>query len=168
MASPSAPKGKQFKGTGAASSTDYDTSRFLSRENQEWYEAHAPNKFIVEKTISGGVDNVVELTSRFESLGWESILELDEGYYPDLVREFFANMDAKENPLCPLISTWVRGAEIEVTCSSLAHDLQIPDVGFPFALLGDEEVGDPTYSYPVALQRLGLHYRLDEGKKSVV
>ncbi|GAB2289385.1 hypothetical protein Dimus_023694 [Dionaea muscipula] len=77
-------------------------------------------------------------------------------------------MDAKENPLCPLISTWVRGAEIEVTYSSLAHDLQIPDVGFPFALLGDEEVGDSTYSYPVALQRLGLRYRLDEGKKSVV
>ncbi|XP_027062945.2 uncharacterized protein [Coffea arabica] len=74
---------------------DYDTTRFTSLENQQWYEAGLDKETIIEKNLTPEVDAHYHISTAFKRLRWENIFQLPKHYYPNLVQEFYANVENK-------------------------------------------------------------------------
>ena len=53
-------------------------------------------EFIYEMHIVPEIDAVYRITEAFELLGWAPILSLPHHIYPDLVWEFYVNIDNKK------------------------------------------------------------------------
>ena len=88
---------------------DYDTTRFTSLENQHWYETGLDKEIIIEKHLAPEVDGHYKISTTFKRLGWENIFGLPRHYYPNLVREFYANVEDKHSHSGNLIVSWARG-----------------------------------------------------------
>lgn len=58
---------------------------------------------------------------------WENLLSLRGEYYPDLLREFYANMLRKHNKHLHAIISSVKGIHIALTRESLANRLGLRD-----------------------------------------
>ena len=76
---------------------DYDTSTFTSLENQQWYEAGLDKEIIIEKHLAPEVDAHYHISMAFKRLEWENIFQLPKHCYPNLVREFYANVENKQS-----------------------------------------------------------------------
>ena len=79
----------------AASSS---TPRFTSEANRKWYDDHRENKLIVERTVAHDIEASFYIWDAFACLGWDPILDVQGDYYPELVREFYANIADKDEP----------------------------------------------------------------------
>ena len=75
----------------------WDRERFTSRENARWYEERKNNALVLEKTVSEEVDHIFGIRRAFDVLGWAPVLDLAGRYYPHLVREFYANIEDKDD-----------------------------------------------------------------------
>ena len=76
---------------------EFDKLRFSTKEKELWYRERSSNKFVVEKTISLEIDREFILKELFRTLGWARVMELRGAYYPELVRQFYANLWRNEN-----------------------------------------------------------------------
>ena len=108
---------------------DYDTTRFTSLENQQWYEFGLDKEIIIEKHLAPEVDAHYHISTAFKLLGWENILQLPKHYYPTLVREFYANVENKESHSGNLIVSWVRGKRVALTRDTLRQFVKLKDEG---------------------------------------
>nr|XP_027083595.1 uncharacterized protein LOC113705889 [Coffea arabica] len=96
--SPSPPPVSRQSGEGTshgAATTVFDSARFNNRRNKKWHEEHANLEFLFEMHVSPLVEMMYNISETFAQLGWAPILTLPDHYYPDLVREFYANIGSK-------------------------------------------------------------------------
>ena len=54
------------------------------------------------------------MKSVFAKRNWEGLLELKGKYYPELVKEFYANVENKEKPKPTEIVSCVRGTKVVI------------------------------------------------------
>ena len=59
--------------------------------------------------IASKIDAIYRITETFELLGWALILSIPLHIYPDLIREFYANIDNKKGHNSEEIKSFVRG-----------------------------------------------------------
>ncbi|XP_027178132.1 uncharacterized protein LOC113777297 [Coffea eugenioides] len=137
---------------------DYDTTRFTSLENQEWYEAGLAKEIIIEKHLAPEVDAHYHISTAFKRLGWENILQLPKYYYPNLVREFYANVENKQSHSGNLIVSWVRGRKVVLNREALRCFVQLIDEGEDVKLTKEFKARDP-WQVGEAVERLKGQYR---------
>ncbi|OMO69043.1 hypothetical protein COLO4_29305 [Corchorus olitorius] len=89
--------------------------RFTSNDNYKWYKDQLGKKFIEETHVPEELDNLYGVTASFDVLGWTPILGLPKDYFPDLVREFYANLEEREKDICVSLHSTVAGVAIEIT-----------------------------------------------------
>ncbi|KAL6522255.1 hypothetical protein OROHE_016808 [Orobanche hederae] len=106
----------------------FDTTRFTSAENEEWYLIRAQTKVLVEKDISPEVEDAFHLSKLFHTLNWENAFKLPPYYYEELVREFYANVENKKKPTAALWS-FVRGKRVSISPTEINEALDVPDEG---------------------------------------
>ena len=132
----------------------WDRERFTSRDNARWYEERRDNALVLEKTVSDDVDNIFGIRRAFGMLGWAPVLDLAGRYYPRLVREFYANIEDKEDAGIHRIITHVKGCRIELDRASLARILGVSDEGPSIEFFKDAVLSDSRYRLMDALVRL--------------
>ena len=97
---------------------------------------------MLEKTVSEEVDCIFGIRCAFDVLGWTPVLDLAGRYYTSLVREFYANIEDKDDAGVHRVVTHVKGCRIELDRASLSRILSVNNEG-PFA----EFSKDATLSY---------------------
>ncbi|CAH9098915.1 unnamed protein product [Cuscuta epithymum] len=130
-AGPSNPKRARNNKAPAASSTILPSSRFVNTKCYERYLESRDNDFVVEKTVSQPIDHEYRLTEAFANIDWEQLLHLEGTFYPELVKEFFANIEG--NSPRKMIESRVKGVKITITNDLLRSQFRIANHGIPFA-----------------------------------
>ena len=64
---------------------------------------------MVEHNFHAAVEEEFGVAELFENLGWGPLLRISGAYFPDLVREFYANMEQKKSLNLWAINTVVKG-----------------------------------------------------------
>lgn len=147
----------------------YDIRRFTSLENQRWYEDRANNPIINEKHVAPNVDDHYKITEAFAKLGWQSILNLPRYTYPNLVREFYANVVNKEGHSGDTIETQVRGKRLKITRATIASLLNCSNVGENVDLKKEFHATESDWNPAEAIQRFGTNYKDSrKSKKKVI
>ena len=98
---------------------EYDAFRFISKDREKWYNDRRENKFVIEKTIDPRVDNELHMTDAFRVLGWQGALELRGPFYPELVRQFYANMTMNEREPYE-VKSMVKGVTVTISTYLIA------------------------------------------------
>ncbi|KAI5653416.1 hypothetical protein M9H77_30603 [Catharanthus roseus] len=109
-------------------------------------------------------------SSRIETyrgwLGWPPLFYISGDYYPDLVREFYANMTHKTNKDLQTIISIVKGVRIILDRECLAPILWIPDNGNSFTMESNRKTIDEDldWNFGMACSRFkiwprALHHR---------
>ncbi|KAF3443168.1 hypothetical protein FNV43_RR12849 [Rhamnella rubrinervis] len=127
---------------------------FLSRENARWYEKKKSNAIVVEKTVSEEVDSIFGIRRAFDVLGWAPVLCLEGKFYPRLVREFYANIEDKEDTAVHRVMTYVKGCRIDLDRATIARILGVSDDGPYVEFYKDSVLSDRQYKLVQALGRL--------------
>ncbi|VFQ86953.1 unnamed protein product [Cuscuta campestris] len=112
-------------------SSSSQPARFTKKAHESWYELRKEKNLVVEKIIHPDIDRVFRLTEAFRSVGWERMLTLSGEYFPDLVREFYANILNKEEK-SRMVKSSVRGTPITLTLDYLREFLNLRDPRAPF------------------------------------
>ncbi|KAI5667374.1 hypothetical protein M9H77_17227 [Catharanthus roseus] len=94
----------------------------LSQVACEWITERASFKTIVEKSFDESVIEYFNLENIFRGLGWVPLQHIYGNYYPELVREFYANMTNKTNKDLQTIISTVKRVRI-------VHDREHPAAG---------------------------------------
>nr|XP_027109000.1 uncharacterized protein LOC113728837 [Coffea arabica] len=119
--SPQSIRKQQRKGTSRSAETAiFDSAKFTSLRNQEWHEVHANLEFLFEMHVSSKIEVVYCISEAFNQLGWAPILTLPTHYYPDLICEFYANIDNKPRHSGKMVESWVRERGIILSRECLA------------------------------------------------
>ncbi|OMO60181.1 hypothetical protein CCACVL1_24340 [Corchorus capsularis] len=110
---------------------------FVDNECQEWYGARYHNSFIIEKVLPTNIDQELGVGPLFVNRGWESLLQVDGYYYPNLVKQFYANMDKEREGYSYTINTMVKEtsqADSGLKTAELGFGLQrkVVDLGVSF------------------------------------
>ncbi|XP_071927454.1 uncharacterized protein [Coffea arabica] len=136
----------------------FDSARFNNRRNQEWHEEHANLEFLFEMHISPKIEMVYRISEAFAQFGWALILTLPDHYYPDLVREFYANIESKARHSGEMVKSWVCERRIVLSHQDLAAILGCMDDGRPVDL---KEFVPPNRRWDpsLAIARFGLEYQ---------
>ena len=152
---------------GPSSSQTSLPPRLISESAKKWYEEREHSGMVIERTLSEELDNQLSVSSIFQNMGWERLINLSGIYYPTLVKEFFANMRDKNAVTSRVIYTQVKGVDITLTHSSLARMLGISDEGDWIVLNSKklEVTSDPEWNFQEAFARLGLFYRAHVKKR---
>ena len=95
--------------------TDFDWSYFTSLDKKEQFNTWFDNPLIIENTILLSIKEKFHLKEAFDVLWWRPIVEIEGDYYPNLVRQFYTNIEDKEDNSSRGIRTFVKGVHIEVT-----------------------------------------------------
>ncbi|CAH9067882.1 unnamed protein product, partial [Cuscuta europaea] len=144
------------RGKGASSSSSSSVPRFTSPENEAWYETRKKWKIVIEKTVDPQLNELYRISEAFDVLGWAIMLTLTGAYYPRLVREFYANIERKNDPYGDIEST-VKGTKITVSERRLCNLLNIVDVGTPFSMNSQVVLSDLDYDEIRAMQLSGVN-----------
>lgn len=104
---------------------------------------------VVEHTFDEHVAGYIELPTFLDHMGREPILHLSGDYYPDLVKEFYANMKHKTNRTFPTVIPSIKGVRIVLDREHLSHILGIWDEEEPVTIHINSIVieEDPDWSY---------------------
>ncbi|CAH9071073.1 unnamed protein product, partial [Cuscuta europaea] len=154
-AGPSNPKWARNNKAPAASSTILPASRFVNTQCYERYLESRDNDFVIEKTISAPIDHEFQLTAAFAKINWEPVLHLQGTFYPELVKEFFANVEG--NYAQKMIESRVKGVNITITNDLLSSQFHITKFGTPFAPSQARTMNsDGNYNPMEAMQYFGL------------
>ncbi|XP_071928410.1 uncharacterized protein [Coffea arabica] len=146
---------------------DYDTTRFISLENQKWYKTRLDKEIIIEKQLTPEVDDHYKVSTAFGQLGWANILKLSRHYYPNLVREFYANVEDKQIHSGNLIVSWVRGKRVAITRETIARFVKLKDEGADVKWTKKFKARDP-WQVREAVSRLKGQYRERESSKKLL
>ncbi|XP_027125024.1 uncharacterized protein [Coffea arabica] len=154
-----APDSRRLRGRTALQPQIFDSARFSTLQHQKWYEAHANLEFLFEKHVSTEVENAFQISEAFDQLGWAPILRLPVYYYPELVREFYANIINKAKHSGEKVESFVRGTRIVLSRQRLAAILgcrdEGPAVDLKKGFVAPNKRWDPTH----AMARFGLQYQ---------
>ena len=105
------------------------------------------------------IDDVYQITEDFELLGWAPILTLSHHIYPELVREFHANIDNKKGHSGEEIRSFVRGKRLTITRVTIAQILECNNRG-PVIDLKKGFTSPNKHWHPShAMTRFGLQYQ---------
>ena len=112
-------------------------------EAEKWLDEMRGKKFVIEKTIHPTIDVLYGITNLFRNLGWERCLELSGEYYPELVLEFYSEINLRQSSAAGIHSE-VQGKSINVTPSVLLRCLGLPNKGLEpsFATVHEEQVNE--------------------------
>ncbi|XP_071932873.1 uncharacterized protein [Coffea arabica] len=160
--SPSPPPVRRQLGEGTsrgAGRSVFDSARFTNRRNQEWHEEHANLEFLFEMHVNPTVEMMYNISEAFAQQGWAPILTLPNHYYPDLVREFYANIESKARHSGEIVESWVRGRRITLSCQDLAAILGCMDDGRPVDLKKEFVPPNRRWDPSLAMARFGLEYQ---------
>lgn len=136
----------------------YDHTRFSNRENAEWFSKRKNSRIVVEKTVAPSIDGHFHILDAFQTLGWGPILQLSGDYYPELVIEFYANIENKEEKYESTINSMVKGVEIQVTNDVIVELLGVRDDGHRFGMVRDMVPYDSTWRVAEAMRDCGLDW----------
>ena len=116
-------------------------------------------EFLFEKHVSSEVETAFQISEAFDQLGWAPILRLPTTYYPELVREFYANIINKARHSGELVESWVRGMHISLSRRCLVAILgcrdQGPAVDLKKGFVAPNKRWDPSH----AMTRFDLEYQ---------
>ena len=139
----------------AAIVPNFDQLRFTSEANQNWLQARPRAGMIVERIVDPLVDEQFKITHAFETFGWESFLHLSGMYYPGLVKEFYANIENKNDKKSREIQSFVKGVNILVTEGLLSDLFDLSLDGKRFKVGKDDVSSDREWSRSEAVRRYG-------------
>ncbi|KAI5663298.1 hypothetical protein M9H77_22621 [Catharanthus roseus] len=102
--------------------TDPFISPFLDRipdkSSNVWFEE---SKIEPKRTIDPTLDNQLEISNHFTSLGWGRMISRSGVYYPSLVKEFYPNMTQKNNKDLIIVETIVKRVNITLDQTLFSH-----------------------------------------------
>ena len=145
---------------------EFDESRFLTKEREKWYNERISNRMVVEKTISLDIDREFLLKALFRVLGWQHVCELRGAYYPELVKQFYANLDRSEDDHS-CFRSMVKGVAISMTERSVAELLHCPTDGAMVQIWRSRNQYDWRWKKEEAMDRLGLYFETQHGRQMV-
>ena len=131
-------------------------TRFTNKKNEAWYRKNEHHAMVVEKFVSPDVVERFELNRIFEHFQWEEMTTLRGDYYPELVKEFYANMENKGDADYTSLATIVRGHNIVVTTSSLASLFGLPNEGTRLHVKIRKVFRDPRWDVQAALAHFDI------------
>ncbi|KAI5680947.1 hypothetical protein M9H77_02174 [Catharanthus roseus] len=70
-----------------------------------WYNAKLRNRLVVERAVHDLLESQVGILDHFQAMEWDSLVTMTGDYYPNLVREFYANIFFKFDPYKTDITT---------------------------------------------------------------
>ena len=147
---------------------EFDDFRFISKDREQWYNRRRENKFVVEKTIDPRVDSELHITDAFRVLGWQGVLELRGGfYYPELVRQFYANMTMNEREPWE-VNSMVKGVNVCISTSLIARYLGCPTEGIIPDTWHSQSNYEYSWSKDGALERFGTHTEISHGRQLIL
>ena len=132
---------------------NFDVSRFTSVENQDWYLVRANNTVLVEVDLDPVFDGKFHFREQFATMGWDCMLNLPRRYYPNLVRQFYANISNKGFVNSVELQSYVKGVHITLTRQTLSEILRGDDEGPVFEHGKYIVRGDPTWQFEVTLPK---------------
>lgn len=142
----------------------FDENRFLLRIL--WFEKMKGDCMIVEKSLHPRIDAEVPIRAEFDKFGWGALLDVKGDYYPELVWQFYANMEDKDITGMDVIRTFVKGVRIELTSDFLAQILNVPNDGPPLVYNQiDIILSDLGYSI-VQVARCLVYFKVQTGSRS--
>ena len=95
---------------------NYDRLKFISLERQQKMKQFEEVQFVIERTVEEAVDTYFGVRAAFDKLGWSSLLNIEGKYYPDLIKEFYANWSFNSKQAVDAKGTsYIRGIHIEMT-----------------------------------------------------
>ena len=115
------------KKTTTSSSSDFQSSRFQFKSNQEAYE-----KLNIFRSVWGErkviLDEVnPEIRRNFESRGWLPLLDVEHPPPTALIREFYSNLFIHSDDFnIHYVNTWIKGEEFVITREVVASALDVP------------------------------------------
>ncbi|OMO98844.1 hypothetical protein CCACVL1_04032 [Corchorus capsularis] len=146
--------------------------RFFYQKDHDWYKDIENMGFVEEQTVPEVFDNEFNIHAAFEHLGWEEILKLPNKYYPELVKEFYANLKEKDKVNCISLSSYVRGKSIEITDTKLNEWYKFPGKGgrLHFSKMGDKSqcTLDRDWDKTAAIKHLDIPYSINRKKQWTV
>jgi len=96
-------------------------NHFVDGDAMFWYHDHYDNAMVIEKLIDEEIDDELVLSDEFDNIRWGGLVQLHGYYYPNLVKQFYANMP-KQLPASDLtINTWVKGQRITLVATDFHH-----------------------------------------------
>ena len=138
---------------------DFDRTRFVSRETSEWYRARTEDpypRFIIERTVEPALDHELQIRQAFDTLGWGRVLDLGADFFPELVVQFYANIEDRQNMLTREIRTFVKNVHLHITEATISELLGVPSVGEYFRAGHDMIHSDRGWSASDAMTRHGV------------
>ena len=132
------------------------TPRFSSPECEQWLAEKVTAEFVVEKMVHPDVDTEFGISDSFNRLGWGILLRLPNEYYPQLVREFYANSEDKNDKNAVNFISMVKGRRIELTDAVLSELLDVEDNGPRINQSGKHILSDGGWSRYHRLNELGI------------
>ena len=103
-------KTRAKKKTASSSSSDFQSSRFQFKSNQEAYEKLNIFRFVwaERKVIPDEVN--LEIRRNFESRGWLPLLDVEHPPPAAIVREFYSNLSIHSDDFnIHYVKTWIKG-----------------------------------------------------------
>ena len=138
---------------------DFDRTLFVSRETSEWYRARTQDpypKFIIERTIEPALDHELQIHQAFDTLGWGRVLDLGADFYPELVVQFYANIEEKSDMLTREIRTFVKNVHMHITEATISELIRLPTAGEYFRAGHDTIHSDRGWVVSHAMTRHGV------------
>ncbi|KAF3445791.1 hypothetical protein FNV43_RR10968 [Rhamnella rubrinervis] len=143
----------------------WDRDKFISRENARWYEVKETNAIVVEKIVSDEVNNAFSIHCAFDVLDWALMLGFEGNYYPCLVREFYTNIENKEDVVVTRVVTSVKGCRIELDCATFWENNRIGDM---IRSTVRSKRGVKSLCYPLFLSKVFEFFGVDVTEEHIV
>ncbi|OMO86110.1 hypothetical protein COLO4_21305 [Corchorus olitorius] len=100
--------------------------RFLTPENEKWYKDKEKHGMVVETYVHSTIESQFKVKEALQKRNWEGILELKGTYYPELVREFYANVANKDKKKPSGLVSYVCGVHITISKETIEQHLKLP------------------------------------------
>ncbi|OMO89223.1 hypothetical protein COLO4_19849 [Corchorus olitorius] len=104
-----------------------DVPRFLTPENEKWYKKRENHGMVIESFVHSAIESQFKVKEALQKRNWEGILDLKGTYYPDLVREFYANIANKDKEKPTELVSYVIGVCIAISKETIEQHLKLPE-----------------------------------------
>ena len=101
---------------------DHPRERFRNKLARECFEH--PRAIVVEKIVSAEINHQLHIHTAFETCGWVPILQHGNVFYPNLCKEFYANLRTRLGSLT--ITTRVASFDSTLSTAALGEILGVP------------------------------------------
>ncbi|OMO53677.1 hypothetical protein COLO4_36681 [Corchorus olitorius] len=117
---------KRKFGASSSAPPSANAPRFLILENEKWYKDKEKHGMVVETYVHSAIESQFKVKEALQRRNWEGILDLKGTYYPELVREFYANIVNKDKEKPIELISYVRGVQITISKETIEQHLKLP------------------------------------------